>query len=210
MGCCQGIEQTFSPEYVAGQLRRYRSRGPAGTTRSLIDGIRSFGIQGSQLLDIGGGLGAIQHGLLASGASSAVQVDASSAYLEASQQESQRRGLASRIHYIHGDFVDVTGDLPQADIVTLDRVICCFGDMHSLVGLSAAHTRRLLGLVYPRNGWWIRLGLAVQNVFLKITRNPFRTYMHSTREVESIIHAAGLRKLYQRQTLVWQVAIFGR
>ncbi len=210
MSCCQGIEEVFSPEYVAGELKRYRARGASRTTRFLIEGIRSFGVQGFRLLDIGGGLGTIQHALLASGASTAVQVDASSAYLEASRQESQRLGLASRIDYLHGNFVDLAKDAEPAEIVTLDRVICCYGDMHKLLELSASHAKKILGLVYPRNTWWIKLGLRFQNAYLQLRRSPFRTYMHSSREVENIINATGFRRMYYRETWIWQVAIFSR
>lgn len=210
MNCCQGVEEVFSPEYVAGQLKRYRARGASRTTMFLVEAIKTFGLKGSHLLDIGGGLGAIQHALLASGASSALHVDASSAYLEASRQESQRLGLGLRVNYLHGNFVDLAEEIQPAEIVTLDRVICCYGDMHRLVKLSSEHASRLLGLVYPRNSWWIGLGLALQNTYLRLRGSAFRTYMHSSTEVESIIHAAGLRRVFHRQTLIWQVAVFSR
>lgn len=210
MGCCKGIEEIFNPEYVAGELKRYRARGASKTTRFLIEGIKAFNVQGFGLLDIGGGLGAIQHELLASGASTAIQVDASSAYLEASSNESQRRGLGSRIRYLHGNYTELAEEIGPADIVTLDRVICCYGEMHRLVDLSATHARKILGLVYPRNGWWIQLGLGLQNAYLQLRRSAFRTYMHSTLEVESIINAAGLHRIYHRQTWIWQVAVYGR
>jgi hypothetical protein len=62
---CQGIEDLFSEEYVAGELKRYRRRGPDKTTRILIEALKKDGVEGETLLDIGGGLGAIQHELLA-------------------------------------------------------------------------------------------------------------------------------------------------
>lgn len=209
MDCCKGIEELFSPEFVAGQLKRYRKQGPIKSTRLLINGLKSLGVKGQGLLDIGGGLGAIQHELLAAGAAQAVQVDASSAYLNASEQEARRRGVASRITYHHGNFVDLAEGIPPTEIVTLDRVICCYGDMRGLVSLSAARARRLLGLVYPRNTWWVRMSIAVENAWLRFTRNPFRSYMHRTEDVEHIISKAGLHRLYYRQTPFWQVVIFG-
>lgn len=210
MNCCQGIEEIFSPEYVAGELKHYRTRGPAKTTRILIQQIKTQDIRGRQALDIGGGLGAIQHELLAAGAAQAIHVDASSAYLTASKQEGARRGFDSRIRYIHGNFVELSETIPTADIVTLDRVICCYSDMRRLVGTAAQHAGQLLGLVYPRNTWWIRFGLAAQNGFLSLRRSPFRTYMHPTQAVEQIIENAGLKRLFYRRTFFWQVVLFGR
>jgi hypothetical protein len=51
------------------------------------------------LLDIGGGIGAIQHELLAAGAAHATSVEAPVAYLEAVREESSRRGLGDRATY---------------------------------------------------------------------------------------------------------------
>ncbi len=40
--------------------------------------------------------------------------------------------------------------MDDADIVTLDRVGCCYLAVDELVTASAAHARRLYGLVLPR------------------------------------------------------------
>ncbi len=42
-----------------------------------------------------------------------------------------------------GDFVEVAGSIQPADIVTLDRVICCYPDVERLVGLSSQRATRL-------------------------------------------------------------------
>ena len=49
-------------------------------------------VGGATLLDIGGGVGAIRHELLAAGATSVTSVDASGPYLDAARSESKRRG----------------------------------------------------------------------------------------------------------------------
>src|SRR5947199_213845 len=85
----------------------------------------------------------------ADGASGATDVDASAAYLAAAREEAARQGHAERVAYHHGNFVDLAATLPPADIVTLDRVICCYHDMPALVERSSAKAARLYGLVYP-------------------------------------------------------------
>jgi hypothetical protein len=52
---------------------------------------------------------------------------------------------ADRIAYQQGDFVALAPQLPQADIVTLQKVICCYPDMRALVGLSSARAGKLYG-----------------------------------------------------------------
>ena len=41
-----------------------------------------------------------------------------------------------------GDFVHQADDVEAADVVTLDRVICCYGDPKRWSVLSAARARR--------------------------------------------------------------------
>jgi Methyltransferase domain len=207
---CQGIEELFSQQYVAKEVARYRAKGPDKTTRMLVDAIKKEGVAGDTLLDIGGGVGAIQHGLLEAGLEHATDVEASSAYLAAARAESQRRGYLERVSYHQGNFVDLASEIAPADIVTLDRVICCYPDMEKLVSLSVARAGKLYGLVYPRDTWWIRSGLAVGNLFFKLRRSAYRGFVHPTKNVEAILAGVGLRRQYYHQTLLWQVVVFAR
>jgi magnesium-protoporphyrin O-methyltransferase len=202
------METLFNTNYVTSELSRYRRKGPAKTTQLLIDALKAEGVSGMTLLDIGGGIGAIQHELLKSGVKRSLNVEASTAYLEAARAEAERQGHADRMSHHHGNFVDLSADLPAADIVTLDRVICCYHDMRRLVSLSAARARQLYGVVYPRDTWWMKIGLSIQNLFFRLQRNPFRTFAHSSREVEALASRQGLKRRFYRQTLVWQVVVY--
>ena len=68
MGQCQGMETFFDNKTAVGDLKAYRKKGPSKTTRMLIDALKAQGVEDMTLLDIGGGVGAIQHELLNSGA----------------------------------------------------------------------------------------------------------------------------------------------
>ncbi len=213
MDCCQcqGIETKFDRKYVAKKLETYRVDGPKKTTLQLIEALQAEGAQGMELLDIGGGLGDIQHALLSSGASRATNVEASSAYIKACAEEADRQGHASKINHIRGNFVDLAEDVPSADIVTLDRVICCYHDMPELVGRSVQKAKRLYGVVYPRDTWWVKLGnLFYYNLRHWIQGNPMRNYVHPTEAVEDVIRENGLQRTYYREMGPWQVAVFSR
>jgi magnesium-protoporphyrin O-methyltransferase len=175
----------------------------------MIDALKTEGVQGKTLLDIGGGIGAIQHELLEAGVPTATDVDASNAYIRAARQESVRRGTGDRVSYQHGNFVDLAEKIQPADIVTLDRVICCYPDMEKLVSLSAARARKLYSLVYPRDdGWWRRAGFAVLNAIFRLQKNPFRIFQHPTQTVEALVSQFGFRKSFYRRTFLWQVVVF--
>jgi magnesium-protoporphyrin O-methyltransferase len=212
MNCCQcqGIEEVFSQRYVTRELSRYRLKGPAKTTHMLVEAVKEAGVDGMTLLDIGGGVGAIQHELLDAGVKDAVDVDASNAYIHAARSEAQRRGLAERVRYHFGNFVDLAADIEPADIVTLDRVICCYDDMEKLVSLSAKRARKLYGVVYPRDTWWVKVGLAIGNFFARLRRSPYRAFAHPTQAVEALVSSFGLKRSSYHQTLVWQVVVYTR
>lgn len=212
MSCrhCQGAQSVFSGRYVARTLKRYRRKGPDKTTKMLIDALLAEGAEGATLLDIGGGVGVIDYELLSAGATRATNVEAAVEYIEAARAEVDRRGLADQVTVRQGDFVEIADDLESADIVTLDRVICCYPDVEALVGRSASKAGRLYGAVYPRDTWWTKLGMGLLNLTLWVSRNPFRVFNHPTDTVDAVVRQAGLRQRFQRTTWNWQVVVYRR
>ena len=207
---CTGIERQFDQETAREELDDYRREGLTGTSRTHVEALVAAGVSGATLLDIGGGVGAVQHALLDAGAASAVHVDASSAYLRAAETEAEHRGLSDRIRFRHGDFVVLAPELVPADVVTLDRVICCYHDMPALVEASAARAQHLYGLVYPRDAWWIRVGSRFANVVLWLQRTPFRIFVHPTSAVDAIVRRQGFRLHVHRRTWFWQVVVYAK
>lgn len=207
---CRGIEGMFGRKQAERQVARYRRRGPDKTTRMLIEAIKAEGVDGLTLLDIGGGIGAIQLALLKAGVTSATDVDASTGYLAVAQSEAGREGLGERVTYRYGNFTDLAVDVAPAGIVTLDRVICCYHDMRSLVGLSAAKAASLYGVVYPRDTWWMRAVARVGNALLRLRRDPFRVFVHPTAAVDALVRSNGLVQRYRRTAGIWQVVVYAR
>jgi spermidine synthase len=209
--CSQGMDEVFGERTAARDLRRYRQRGPSKPTRMLLDARRTAGIERASLLDIGGGVGTIQQELLDAGADRATSVDASAAYLRAARDEADRRGNAARVSYQHGDFVALADQVAPADVVTLDRVICCYPDMEALVGRSADRALRLYGLVYPRDTWWVRFGFQAFNLGMRIARRTFRAHVHRTAAVDGVARERGLTpRVHRHAGPVWQVVVYNR
>jgi magnesium-protoporphyrin O-methyltransferase len=210
MKCCQceGIEREFDTKDAENEIEAYRKDGPAETTQILIDALTEQGVEGLSLLDIGGGVGAVQHAMLSAGASTATAIEASNAFARAAQAEAKELGWTEQVDVKHGDFTDLAETVAAHDIVTLDRVICCYHDMESLVQLSTARASKMYGLVYPRDVWWNRILSRLGNLALWITRNPFRTFIHSDVGVHRIVTQAGLEKVFHKKLLSWQVTVY--
>jgi magnesium-protoporphyrin O-methyltransferase len=201
----------YDAKLAASQLRKYRDKGPIASTQMLIDALKAEGVEGATLLDIGGGIGAIQHELLAVGVAHATSVDASAPYLGAAGEESDRRGHGDRVTYRHGDFVELAESILPADIVTLDRVLNVYPDWERLAELSAARAQRLYGLVYPRDTPMVRLVIFAMNLSLRVRREPVRASIRPIVEIERIARESGLSPRFSRSAgPAWQVAVYRR
>ena len=212
MDCCESsvYDEEFDAREAAHKLREYRRKGPNPWTARLINELSAGGVDGLTVLEIGAGIGAVHQTLLASGAASATDVDASGPYLAVAREEAERRGMTGRVTFLKGDAVRLRDQLPEADLVALDRVVCCYGDMPGLVGLAAARARRRLGLVLPRDGRWIRAAVALANAWGALTRNPFRVHVHRTDAVLAVAAAAGLRVTSTHRGMFWQTLVLER
>ncbi len=213
MSCCGHCDDAgtfFGKGTARRDLRRYRKKGPLRTTALLLGGLRELGVEGRSLLDVGGGVGAIQHELLAEGLDRAIQVDASEAYLEAARAEAERRGQGARASFHYGDFADLAPELPEVDFVTLDRVVCCYPDPPRLLGAAADRARNAIGLVYPRERFGVGTFLALTNLWLRIRGSEFRVYLHPVDRIRGLMREAGFELARSERTFVWHVELHRR
>jgi SAM-dependent methyltransferase len=212
--CCSPFEsaadQQFNEKKVAQELKRYREKGPGPTTRLLADGIAQSGALSGRVLDIGSGIGALTLALLDQGAASAISVDASTAYVGVAREEAARRGRTDAIQFVHADFVESASQLPSASVVALDRVVCCYPSWERLLDAALGHAERCLALSYPRNAWYVRLGMTLENGQRWLARNSFRTFVHPVQKIEETVRLAGFELSSRRETWMWSVDVYLR
>jgi len=207
---CDEFAEVFDRRTADSDRRRYRRAGPDRTTRQLLELLRARGVEGASILDVGGGIGVVDHELLTTGASRAVLVDASAASVAAAGDEARDRGTADRLEILRGDFVVRSAEFEPADIVTLDRVICCYPDVEGLVGLSAARARRLYGIVLPRDRRLARIAIGLTNAWFRLRGKAYRAFVHPNAVVDALAAASGLRLAAESGTFIWRVALFER
>jgi 2-polyprenyl-3-methyl-5-hydroxy-6-metoxy-1,4-benzoquinol methylase len=208
-GCCDPIDyrRLFSRKSAARDLGRYRERGLTGTSLELVK--LAGDVHGVSVLDVGGGIGAIELELLEAGAERATNVELSGGYEGAAAELLAERGLEARVDRRLGDFV--TAEVEPHDVVVLHRVVCCYPDADALVGAAADRTKRTLLLTYPQERLWMRAGLRMINLWLLLTRCGFRTYVHPVATIVAAAEAHGLRlERRERHGLLWESAVFDR
>jgi 2-polyprenyl-3-methyl-5-hydroxy-6-metoxy-1,4-benzoquinol methylase len=209
--CCRpDYDSLFNERAARRELDAYRRRGARGTTRHLLDAIRAQGVGGGTIIDIGGGVGVIGAELLADGAEALTSVDASGPYLCAARGEIERRGFGERATFRHGDFVELAADVDAADIVTLNRVICCYGDWEALVGRSVERARHLYGVVIPRDRWWMRIPIALVRSVGRLFGQAYPFHVHPERKIDERVRAAGFELVFARRGLAWQTLLYRR
>jgi SAM-dependent methyltransferase len=212
MPCCafdESVDRQFSEAHATKELRRYRSRGPGVTTSHLRKGLTDAGANGT-LLDIGTGIGALTFELLDAGVDSAIAVDASAANLAAASDEAVRRERAASIRFLRGDFVTLAVQLQAANTVTLDRVICCYPDYLPILSRALPLAKRHFAWSYPRDRWFVRWGVRVENAIRRWRGNPFQTVVHPADEMSGMIRDAGFTMVFRRQTASWSAEVYER
>lgn len=207
---CVDAADFFGSSVARHELARYRRSGPSRSTRLLLEGLAREGALAGHLLDIGGGVGTLQHEFLDAGGDRVTGVDASPAYQGAALEEARRRGTAERVSMVLGDAVELADDLPEADVVTLDRVLCCYPDMPALVKVSAGRARGAWGVVFPREHWVVRVGVALINLYQRLRRKEFRVYLHGPDRIAAEAVRMGLRPAWSSRTLLWEIRVFRR
>jgi SAM-dependent methyltransferase len=207
---CDDYASPIDADIARKDRESYHAKGPAATTRLLLDMIEAEATDGVTLLDVGGGIGVIDHELLRTRARSAVLVEASPDYLDAAREEAKDAGLLDRLRIVAGDIVERGDEIDPADVVTLDRVICCYPDVAKLVSASASRAQRWYGLVLPRDRWYVRWFTSLGNVWMRLKRDPYRAHAHSNVAIDAQLAAMGMSQRSEAFTAWWRVVLFRR
>src|SRR5438270_7815465 len=154
--CCvpDGYAQLFDEKNARSDARNYLKKGLDPTGQRMVDGILRRGVAGASVLEVGGGIGALEIELLRAGAARATNGELEGTYEEAAHDLLENLGLAGRVDRTLLDFARDGGQVARADIVLLHRVICCYPDMESMVRASADHAARLPAFGFPAARWW--------------------------------------------------------
>jgi magnesium-protoporphyrin O-methyltransferase len=130
--------------------------------------------------------------------------------LKIATEEAQRLGHSEQVKFIHADFTDVADELPQVDVVTLDRVVCCYPNMRALLKAASSKSRKAIAMTYPRDVWWTRAAVKVANFFQGLRKDPFRVFVHPVSEMEALLKAEGLKRVSTRRLFVWEMSLYKR
>jgi magnesium-protoporphyrin O-methyltransferase len=207
--CCtpSGYRKIFGEKTARRDVRKYRRRGLDRAAGQIVGFLAGRGVEGDSVLEVGGGIGAIQLELLKAGAARATNVELSPEY---EPYAAELLGDDARVERRIGDFVREADELEPADDVVLHRVVCCYPDPEALVGAAAEHARGRLVLSFPHDTALFRAGSAVFNAFLALTRTEFRTFVHPVATIIAAARTRGLEPALDTRTPMWRIVGFER
>jgi len=205
--CCPGdYDRFFGKRFARRLAKKYRKRGLDKTSLKMADFLRERGIEGATVLEIGGGVGEIEIELLKAGAARAQNLELSSAYEEDARELAEKAGVGGRVDWLIHDIAAAPEAVEPADIVVMNRVVCCYPDYERLLEAAADHARRAVVFSYPPRNASIRAFYGVFNLAMRLMRRGFRGFAHPPGAMLAVLEARGLRLTYEHHVGIWHVA----
>jgi hypothetical protein len=68
----------------------------------------------------------------------------------------------------------------------------------------------LVALTYPRNRWYVRAFVKLENFWQRLRRSSFRAFVHSPERMHAVLEAAGLVRAARHGTAVWMFDLYHR
>jgi magnesium-protoporphyrin O-methyltransferase len=208
-GSCCGTGSFFS-RWSRIYAKRFRSGGLEPVQKYLLEGIRKQPIRGSSVLDIGCGVGSLHITLLNEGVEQAVGVDMSEGMIREAKRFADASGVAGRVHYVVGDFVQVSLSIPESDITILDKVVCCYEDVENLVIAATAKTKSTFALSHPKENLLMKSLFRGHMTLARIFRWSFHPFWHNWDDMASLIRSRSFELMYENSTISWHVLVYRR
>jgi len=205
--CCdpEGYSVAFSDRFARRLARRYRRRGLTPSSRAITSFLTERGITDATILEIGGGLGAIQVELLQHGAARATNLEISTSYEPEAIALLERTGLRDRVDRRLLDIAQAPDAVDAADVVVLHRVVCCYPDYQRLLSAAGGKAQRLLVFSHPPQNLAARSVIWWDNAWRRLKGDTFRAFVHPPAAMLEVLADTGLRPTYRWRGLGWRV-----
>jgi len=211
------VQSCCFDDWASAAAKRARDRETvAAISTRLLAALDSVGIEGRTVLDVGCGAGDLALGALSHGATRSAGIDLGPGAIQEARALAELRGLADRASFTVGD--GSTAELPDSDVVVLNRVVCCYPNVDRLLTntLSAAGSVYALTAPVDRGavGVALRTMARIANVWYAARPGKYRgyrTYVHDVDAIDARVRAEGFTPVVrEHRRLVWDLAVYTR
>ena len=211
MACCtlEGTDKLFSSQ-ADRYARKFRKKGLDRAQRAIMRVLEQRGLRGRSVLEVGCGVGGLILSLLRKGGSSGVGFEISQGMIAKAKELARESGVSERVTYVQGDFVSHGVDVPMADIVVLDKVLCCYPDPDVLIERSSAKAAIFYAVSYPRDAVMARSYFTATERLGTMLKWSFHPFYHKPRDLDELIFRQGWEEMDAETTPMRQVKVFRR
>jgi len=196
--------------------RSKRKATVAGVTAPLLRGMEEAGIRDRTVLDVGCGIGDLAIEVVRHGAVRAFGVELSAKAVDEARRLAVERGVADRTSFEVGDGSQMR--LPNADVVVLNRVFCCYRDAEALLDNSLSAAGSVYAFTTPPSkglgGAFVKTQARFWNVWYRLRDRKFhgfRVFIHDVDRIDARVQSAGFRPIRrERRRFVWHLAVYAR
>jgi magnesium-protoporphyrin O-methyltransferase len=207
--CC-GADLFFNKKMAAKEYKNYLKKGPSKATSKIIDQLAEKDVAGKSLVDVGGGIGALQWWFLKKGGKHTTDIDASSGYLKQAEIHAAKNGWQEQSRFLLGDCIEIYDEIETVDFITLDKVVCCYPNYKEILNATCKKSTGLVSLSYPMDGIIAQGIKRLADLFFMLLGNPYRPFIHSVKEIRSIFAENGYNRVSYNLAFPWHVETYER
>ncbi len=210
MDCCEpsGYRHLFNTKEANGKLKKYLKNGTNAVATRLVDALVSDGVDEQTVIDVGCGIGVLYVELIERGAKSATGVEISDGYEKTARRLLEQKGISDQVTRVTLDFAEAGDSVAPADLVVLDRVVCCYPDWEKLLTSVTEHSTGRVAFSFPRETLLSRLSLTFFNLYLSLRRVDFKAFVHPIDEMLALMEANGFTQTFDTHSPQWRGVIF--
>jgi magnesium-protoporphyrin O-methyltransferase len=191
----------------------YKSDGLAESSQLLLDFLKNQGLDGKHLVELGCGPGGFSIECLKHGAASSIGIDLSPEMVKVANDLATSLNLQTRAKFQVGNAA--TTDIPRADIVVMDKMLCCFPDSTSIFENVISAAGEIIGFIVPRDqGLFkipLRIAVYLKNAYEKLrNRNLGWMYLHSLSRIDQTLKNAGFNYCQKQVSGFWIIFSYSK
>ena len=207
--CC-GADLFFNKKTAVKEYKTFLKKGPLKATAKIIEQLEEEDVEGKSLIDVGGGIGALQWWFLKKGGKQTTDIDASSGYLKQAEDHAAKNGWQNQAQFLMGDCTDVYDQVEAVDFITLDKVVCCYPNYKEILNASCDKSLGYVSLSYPMDGVIAQGIKRLGDLFFFLKGNAYRPYVHPVKDIRALFSNNGYERISHNLVFPWHVETYQR
>lgn len=205
--CC-GADLFFNAKTAAKEYNKYLKKGPGKATAKINQQLAGLNLENKSLIDVGGGIGAIQWWFLEQGGQQTTDIDASSGYLKKAEDHALNNGWRNKTSFIEGDCTEKYNEVDDAHFITLDKVVCCYPNYEEILAITCNKAKEAVTLSYPMDGIIAQTLRSLGVLFFMLKKNPYRPYVHPVKEIRAVFANNGYERVAHDVSFPWHIETY--